>query len=253
MVWKRPQTRVMADRIALPLAAGILAVGTLATGFIVTDTWKENRELNQSLSVTGSAKRRIQADLGILSGTLSTGGLSQQEANTALRTDMKKLLAEFENSGYPTAKVALSTVSISAIYELNAQGNPTGTVVSWTASQRVEVRDTNVQTIKKTALSISDVVDDGLSFNVNEPQYLFTKLPELRIEMQEAATRDAKLRAEKIVAATGQQLGTLREASMGVIQVTAADQTEFEDSGSLDTTAIDKDITAVVRLSFLIR
>ena len=70
---------------------------------------------------------------------------------------------------------------------------------------------------------------------------------------QEAATKDAKNRAERIVRATGQDLGNLRDASMGVIQVTAKDATEYEDSGTLDTTSIDKDIVAVVRLSIAIK
>jgi uncharacterized protein len=242
------------DRLAAALGAGILAVGAIGTAGLVTKTWEGNRTLNQTLSVTGSAKKSIKADLGILSGSLGVEAISQQEANTELAKQAKELGAAFEKQGFPAAKIERSPVSLNPVYAVNeTTGNSTGVVQSWTASQRFEVRSNDVQSIKKLSLSIGDVVNNGLSFQVNEPRYLYTKLAVDRISMQEAATKDAKARANGIVKATGQQLGQLRDASMGVIQVTAKDATEYEDTGTLDTSSIDKDITAVVRLSFAIK
>ncbi len=241
------------ERLTAAIGAGILSLGAVTTAGMVTRTWKENRELNQTLAVTGSAKRTIKADLGILTGGLAVQGLSQQEANTELASQAKRLMAAFDKSGFASNKVERFPVSLDAVYELNAEGNSTGVIRAWNANQRFEARSTDVDAIKKLSLSIGEVVNDGLSFQVNQPQYLFTKLADVRIDMQEAATKDAKTRAERIVKATGQELGNLRDASMGVIQVTAKDPTEYEDSGTLDTTSIDKDIVAVVRLSFAIK
>jgi hypothetical protein len=39
---------------------------------------------------------------------------------------------------------------------------------------------------------------------------------------------------------------------MGVLQITPADSTEVSDSGISDTTTIDKDMTAVVNVSFAV-
>ncbi len=243
----------MADRFAAAIGAAVLSVGMIATGAIVSNTWQQNRELNQTLSVTGSAKKAITADLGILSGTLAVSGLTQAGANSELQAQSKLLLAALSAQGFEASKVERDPVSIDSVFELNAEGNSTGLVISYTGYQRYEVRSTNVQSIKKLSLSLNDVINQGVSFRVNQPQYLFTKLADVRIAMQEAAARDAKVRAERIVKATGQNLGNLRDASMGVIQVTPRDATEFEDSGALDTSSIDKDITAVVRLTFAIK
>jgi uncharacterized protein len=241
------------DRFAAAISAGIISLGALGTAGLVTNTWKENRTLNQTLSVTGSAKKSIVADLGILNGALGVSGTTQQEANSELTRQSAQLMAAFDKRGFDATKVERFPVSIDAVYETNAEGVSTGFVRSWNAYQRFEVRSNDVQSIKKLSLSIGEVVDAGLSFQVNQPTYLFTKLAGVRIDMQEQATKDAKIRAERIVKATGQNLGQLRDASMGVIQVTAKDATEFEDTGSLDTSSIDKDITAVVRLSFAIK
>ena len=39
---------------------------------------------------------------------------------------------------------------------------------------------------------------------------------------------------------------------MGVMQITPADSTDVSDAGISDTTSIDKDITAVVNISFAV-
>jgi hypothetical protein len=39
---------------------------------------------------------------------------------------------------------------------------------------------------------------------------------------------------------------------MGVLQITAPDSTEVSDSGIFDTGTIDKDMTAVVNISFAV-
>jgi uncharacterized protein len=241
------------DRLAAAVGAAILSLGAVGTAGVVTRTWQQNRELNQTLAVTGSAKRTIKADLGILGGSLGVQGFSQQEANTELASQGKRLMAAFAEAGFGADKVERFPVSLEPVYELSAEGNSTGVVRAWNAYQRYEVRSSDVDSIKDLSLKIGDVVNDGLSFQVNQPQYLYTKLASVRIDMQEAATKDAMARASRIVKATGQDLGNLRDASMGVIQVTAKDATEYEDSGTLDTTSIDKDIVAVVRLSFAIK
>jgi hypothetical protein len=66
------------------------------------------------------------------------------------------------------------------------------------------------------------------------------------------AAKDAKTRAEQIAASTGNSIGTVRSARMGVMQITAADSTDVSDSGISDTSAIDKDMTAVVNISFAV-
>lgn len=241
------------DRLGAALGAGILSIGALGTAWLVTDTWEGNRKLNQTLSVTGSAKKSIKADLAILNGALVVQGANQQAANQELARQAAALATAFEARGFDKAKIERSPVSLEPVMEVNEQGNSTGIARAWNASQRFEVRSNNVQSIKKLSLSIGEVVNEGLSFQVNAPQYLYTKLATDRISMQEAATKDAKTRAQTIVRATGQGLGQLRDASMGVIQVTAKDATEYEDAGTLDTSSIDKDITAVVRLSFAIK
>ena len=66
------------------------------------------------------------------------------------------------------------------------------------------------------------------------------------------AAKDAKERADKIAASTGNSIGPVRSARMGVLQITPADSTEVSDMGIYSTSTIDKDMTAVVNISFAV-
>jgi hypothetical protein len=85
------------------------------------------------------------------------------------------------------------------------------------------------------------------------PEFLFTRLADLRIALLEEATRDAKQRAEAITRSTGGRVGAVREARMGVFQITPRYSTEVSDYGVYDLTSVDKDVTAVVRVTFTVR
>jgi hypothetical protein len=53
-----------------------------------------------------------------------------------------------------------------------------------------------------------------------------------------------------IVKATGASLGKLRGVDVGVFQVTSPNSTQVEDYGVYDTSTVDKDVTAVVNVTF---
>jgi len=96
----------------------------------------------------------------------------------------------------------------------------------------------------------TELINSGIQFTSNAPSYYYTKLADLKIEMLSAATRDAKLRASKIAENAGSEIGRLRSARMGVLQITAKNSADYTWGGALDTTSKEKTITAVVYLDF---
>ena len=55
------------------------------------------------------------------------------------------------------------------------------------------------------------------------------------------------------MAAAGGRLGRLQSVSAGVFQITAPNATDTSDGGVYDTSTIEKDVTAVVKLTFGLR
>ena len=72
------------------------------------------------------------------------------------------------------------------------------------------------------------------------------------IEMLARATENARQRAENMAKATGNRIGFMRSAKMGVFQITPVTSTDVSDWGVNDTTSFDKKVMAVVTVSFAI-
>ena len=71
--------------------------------------------------------------------------------------------------------------------------------------------------------------------------------------MIEMATLDAKARADAMLKSSGKSAGDLKNASVGVFQITAPYSNEISDYGINDTSSIDKEITAVITCTFEIK
>jgi hypothetical protein len=69
--------------------------------------------------------------------------------------------------------------------------------------------------------------------------------------MLSEASRDARVRAEKMVAAAGGgSLGSLRSADMGVININPPNSSATSWEGNNDTSSLEKDILTIVHATF---
>ena len=131
-------------------------------------------------------------------------------------------------------------------------GQETSEISGYSLRQQLEVRSNDVDKIAQIAREATELINQDILIESNAPQYYYTQLGDLKIEMLGESAKDAKTRAERIASSTGNSIGTVRSAKMGVLQITAADSTEVSDYGISDTSSIDKDITAVVNISFAV-
>jgi hypothetical protein len=72
----------------------------------------------------------------------------------------------------------------------------------------------------------------------------------MRVELLSEAIKDAKARAEAIAKESGRQVGELREATGGVVQVLSQGGVDISDSGSYDTESLNKEVMVTVRATF---
>ena len=123
---------------------------------------------------------------------------------------------------------------------------------SYSGLQTLEVRSSDVNLIKSTSLDAASLVEQGLNVTVSQPEYYYTKLSGIKIDIQADAAKDAMVRGRRIAEATGRKLGVLTNARMGVLQITPENSNVTSDYGINDVSSIRKEITAVINANFLI-
>jgi len=231
----------------------VLGISFILGVIIFTYVWSNNQSSNQTITVTGSAKKEIISDFGILRGSLSVSSSSQESAYKQLQSDKKILLDYLEKKGFPKDKIEFFTINSYPIQEISPTGFTTSRIIGYVYNQRIQITSKEVNKIKELSLDISSVIEQGVNFAVEPPEYHYTKLAELKIEIQAEAAKDAMVRAQKIADATNRKLGPMRNARMGVIQITPKFSNAVSDYGINDLSSIEKEIVGVVNASFQIK
>jgi len=239
------------ERNHLIIPSLIISLAAIIAVIILAVTVKNIKSTDQSINTTGSAKKLIVSDLGILRGTINVEAASPKDSYQKLQAQKPIIISYLKNAGFKEDSIEFQTVNSYANYQYNQNGQQIG-ISSYTTSQMISISSTDVNKIKEVSLDISSLVEQGVSFMVNQPEYYYTKLGDIKIEIQAEAAKDAMTRGERIAEATGRKLGALRRARMGVIQITPENSNMVSDQGINDVSSIRKEITAVVNADFSI-
>jgi len=243
-------TRSNLGRIGLGLS---LAAGLVASAAIVSNALVEIRADAQALEVKGFAERELDSDLATWTGAFTTRDASLTAAYATLERQRAQVLAFLEAAGVPAAAAEVQPVSTQVLYAQNPLGGYTNRVEGYALSQQVRVSSTDVDLIARISKDSSALVRQGIEFSSYAPEYLYTKLEELKLAMLAGATADARKRAETLATESGSRLGRLLSARQGVFQITPAHSTEVTDYGQNDTSSRRKSIKAVVTVRYAVR
>ncbi len=235
------------------VAATILGVAFVIGLTVLATTWRGNVQLAQTLKVTGSAKMDLVSDLGLLRYSVQGEGASAEAAWRELQRQLPTVQQFLAARGIVADHVETFPVNAWSIDEYDQHGQRTGRVLRHVAEQSFLIQHGDVHLIKQLSLDLGGMVTEGVSLRNGMPEYLFTGLGEVKDTVQALAAEDAMRRAKRVAEAAGARLGPIRDARMGVLQVTPRHSTQVSDWGINDNSSIEKQITAVVHASFAIR
>ncbi|MBU0605613.1 MAG: SIMPL domain-containing protein [Candidatus Omnitrophica bacterium] len=230
-----------------------IAVATIVSSVILSGGFlKVMKFTREQISVTGSATKEIKSDFIVWKGTFSRRDVALKTAYEALRSDLKKVKQYLASKGVDQKEIIISPVMTITLYAKNEKGYDTNDIQGYRVGQEVEIRSKDVDKIAQVSRESTELIDQGIEFESPAPEYFYVNLDELKIEMLAKATENAKQRAESMVKATGNKIGFMRNARMGVFQITPVTSTDVSDWGINDTTSLDKKVMAVVTVSFAI-
>jgi len=205
------------------------------------------KQLDNTLSVTGSAKQQITSDTAkwrsSFSRTVATtelnAGYSQMKADEELVSSFLK------ESGIDEKDMIISPVAMNQNFKYDPNAPK-----EYDLRQTVEVQSNDVGKVTQIAKNIQSLIQEGVIFSSDSLEYYYSELPELRVILLSDAIKDAKARAQKIAESSGKSVGAIKSASMGVVQVLPVNSVEIADYGSYDTWTIEKEVMVTVKALF---
>ena len=235
------------------LAGLFLACGLVLSSMLGTAAWVKIKN-SQFITAKGSTRKNVKSDLVVWNGSFTTEAPTLLEAQHNLKADAAKV-EEFLSSSVVTNAVfkpiAIEEIQASVSNDTNGESISRQRTVAYKLTQKVRVESEDVGRLAK--LDTTPLLEQGVLFTTEPPQFLYTKVAEEKIEMLADAKKDARARAEQIAAQGSRSIANLHDAEMGVFQITPLHQSDTSSEGESDTSSMDKTITAVVTATFLLK
>ncbi len=208
------------------------------------------RGLDNTISVTGSAKTSVTADAVKMSFNISRTATAETltAASAALDADIVRVRAFLTAQSVPESEITIDPATTNEIYDGNNQG-PT----RYMLTRSVRINSTRVTEIRALADRVSSLSVGGAVVQGYPPEYYYTKLADLRVSLLGEAVKDAKARAEAIAKESGRGVGNLQSSSSGVVQVLAPNSIDVSDYGQYDTSSVEKEVMITVRTTFQVQ
>ncbi len=232
----------------------IIAVTVIATAIIFSSAFKNRNQASNSISVTGLGSKNFSSDLIVWSGSFYRKSMNLKDSYSELDKDRENIKKYLLSKGIKPGNIVFSAVEINKEFEniYDNSGNKTKTIFTgYRLQQNIQIESNEVDKVEEVSRQVSELINSGIEFYSNSPQYYYTKLAELKIKMIAEATKDAYSRAKKIAENAGSDVGKLKSADMGVFQIVAQNSSEeFSWGGSFNTTSKRKTATITVKLEY---
>ena len=241
----------------------IIGISIIITAFILGSAFKNRNENLDTISVIGLGTKDFVSDEILWSGSFTTKSFDIKEAYNKMISDQKIVSDFFLSKGFKKEEFTFGAVQFNkrfrevrtentevayqTKYEQVFDGYEATQTISFTAKKNPEL----MKRIEAVSSKTSELINSGIELSSNSIQYTYSDLPSLKQSLIEKATKDASERANKIVNTADGDLGKLKNASMGVFQITGQGSTE-EDSygGNFDTYSKNKTARITVRLEY---
>ena len=205
-----------------------LLLGLSAAGYFVGRGATRFRSDARTVTVKGLVEREVKADQAVWTLGLRRASETLQGAHARISSDRDAAVAFLRKQGFPDAEIERQptrTVDKLAREYGQPQASDRFRYVVTTA---VVVKTTNVDLVR-TALGSTEellksgVVLDGEREGAANPRYIVARFNDLRPQLLADATRNARATAQQFAADSGAQVGSIRSANQGSIQIFGLD------------------------------
>lgn len=229
----------------------ILAVAGITAAWLIGNGFKRKPH-GEYISVTGMAEVNFTSDEIRWSGDFSRSSAEMKEAYQSLKTDKDKVFQYFKSKGVHDSEMVFGTVNIEKQYEDYREDGVYRTVFKgYKASQSIKIHSRRIDAIESVVKESMELIENGIEFNAGAPEFYYTRLSDLKLELIRKAAVDAGSRAEKIAEASNCSLGSLKSSDLGVFQITGEnDNEEYSWGGVFNTSSKRKTARVTVSSNF---
>ena len=235
----------------------LIGIAIVASAWILGKAYTYKYRVQETVVVTGLGETEFISDLIVWNGYITAESKNVEAGYAQIEASKKKVYDYIVAKGIPAEAIVFQFVNVNKEYETvyTANGNWAGQrFTGYRLTQGFTVESKDVDAVENISREISSLIAQGVSIEARQPDYYYTKLDDVKLDLIEKASADARVRAEKIARNAGTKLGGVGSARMGVFQITGANTNEeFSAGGSFNTSNRTKKARITMCIEYRIR
>lgn len=208
-------------------SALLLSAGLVLAGYFIGNLQVNARKYDRYVSVKGLSEREVPADLAVWPINIALTGNDLQVLSRQIAQQNEEVYSFFAQRGFTPEEITRGPVNINDaranIYNTQGYENPN----RYLAKSEFTVRTSDVDKLQKALAESLELLSRGIvmgSKNEWQPiEYIFTGLNDLKPEMIEEATRNARDVADKFAEDSNARVGKIRMANQGLFSISDRD------------------------------
>jgi len=201
------------------IAALCIMFGLILGGVMIPKAAQVNRSFERTVSVKGLCEREVEADKVIWPIVTKVGGDNLRDVLAEVERRDKTIKNFLQKGGISGDEIS-STVSISDKNTLDYNNDRSQRFI---AKSVTTICTDNVDAALSLMAKANSLISEGITIEDsdwdNKTQFSFEALNELKPEMIEEATRNAREVAQKFAEDSDSRLGKIRTASQGTFSI----------------------------------
>lgn len=239
------------------ILAIVLGLSLILAAWIIGGAYSYKFRQTETISVTGAADTNFVSDLIVWSGSFSKTGFDMQQAYSALKNDEAIVKSYLQKQGLQGDEMSISSINTEKLftYRYDENGRQIGSDFNgYKLSESISIESKDIAKVDKISREITELIQQGVELSSSAPQYFYTRLGDLKIDLLAKASADGHKRAATMANHADASLGDLKKSTMGVFQITGQNENEdYSYGGAFNTSSLNKTATITIKMDFSIK
>lgn len=209
------------------ISALLLSLALVLAGYFIGNLQVNGKKFDRYVTVKGLSEREVPADLAVWPINIALTGNNLRELSRRIEMQNEEVYQFFINHGFAPEEITRGAVNINDaranIYNAQAQSSAN----RYLAKSEFTVRTSDIPKLQLALSESLELLSSGIvmgSKNEWQPiEYIFTGLNDLKPEMIEEATRNAREVAAKFARDSDAEVGRIRVARQGQFSISNRD------------------------------
>lgn len=211
--------------LAAAILGVLLAVGMLVGGIQIKEAVEIWKRSDRVVTVKGLAEREVKVDLVLWPLSYNVSANSLEELHDAIRATEAKIGGFLVRSGFTEEEISRALPQVTDQWATwYGENRP---AERYRAEGVVLVRTEQVDLVKEVMERTDELVKEDVLLSrswEHRPQFIFTRLNDIKPEMIAEATREARRAAMQFAEDSGSRVGKIRTAQQGYFTIEDLDQ-----------------------------